>query len=222
MQPIRAVIFDLGRVLVGLDLERGLFGRLARLAAAEGADPVTGAYADSLYVDYATGRIPPAEFHRRLCARAGLELDYEQFVAAWCDVFVPMPEMRPLLEAVAARWPVGLLSDTDPLHWAHQRRRMPWLACIRQPCLSFELGALKPDPACYRAAARSVGQPEAACLFIDDLERNVAGARAAGMQALRFEDPAGLRRRLLQLGVLDAGQQEEGDEGDEGDEGRRR
>ncbi len=208
MEPIRAVIFDLGRVLVGLDLERGLFGRLARLAAAAGADPVTGAYADSLYVDYATGRIPPAEFHRRLCARTGLELDFEQFVAAWCDVFVELPGMQPLLEQVAARLPVGLLSDTDPLHWAHLRRRLPWLKRIAQPCLSYELGALKPEPTCYRAAARSVGQPAAACLFIDDLERNVQGARAAGMQALRFEDAQVLRRRLEQGGVLVAGDEE--------------
>jgi len=52
--------------------------------------------------------------------------------------------------------------------------------------ISGEEGILKPDARIYHLAAERLGVPVADCLFVDDVEENVAGARAAGMQALHF------------------------------------
>ncbi len=52
--------------------------------------------------------------------------------------------------------------------------------------ISGEEGLLKPDAYIYHLAAERLGVPSADCLFVDDFEENVTGARAAGMQALRF------------------------------------
>ena len=52
--------------------------------------------------------------------------------------------------------------------------------------ISGEEGILKPDARIYHLAAGRLGVPVADCLFVDDVEENVAGARAAGMQALHF------------------------------------
>jgi FMN phosphatase YigB (HAD superfamily) len=196
------VVFDLGRVLVGLDFTRGLIGRLAG-----GSGPITDqrlqrALADPLFGDFSTGRIAPAEFHRRMEARFGLGLGFEEFSRQWCDIFLVMPGMEALVREVAVPVPIGLLSDTDPLHWAFELEAQPWLRIFPRPTLSFEIGRLKPDPECFRLAADSTGVAIERCLFVDDLERNVEGARAAGMQAMRFEGEARLRVRLCELGVL--------------------
>jgi putative hydrolase of the HAD superfamily len=50
-------------------------------------------------------------------------------------------------------------------------------------CYSWELGAAKPDPAFFAAAARRIGGDPAAILFIDDAALNVAAAREAGLAA---------------------------------------
>jgi glucose-1-phosphatase len=201
--PVQAVIFDLGRVLVGLDFSRGLPGRLAG-----GSGPVTDAalqraLSDPLFADFSTGRIPPEEFHRRMEARFRLGLGFEEFRRQWCDIFLPSPGMEALVRELAGRRvPLGLLSDTDPLHWAFELAENPWLGLIPRPTLSFEIGLLKPAPEGYRLAARNAGAPVEACLFVDDLERNVEGARAVGMQALRFTGVDPLRETLRELHVL--------------------
>ncbi|MBN2497572.1 MAG: HAD family phosphatase [Deltaproteobacteria bacterium] len=200
--PIRALIFDLGRVLVGLDLQRGLFGELARASTADQDTLLATVLDDELFRAFSCGRISPEDFHRAVMERTGLGIDYPAFKQLWCDIFLPMPGMAELVAELCGRMPVGLLSDTDPLHWAHELRANPWLGLIRKPTLSFEIGCMKPEPACYQIAARNVGRPPEECLFVDDLERNVEGAIRVGMQALRFEGVDALRADLRRRGLL--------------------
>ena len=55
---------------------------------------------------------------------------------------------------------------------------------------------LKPDPAIYRLLIDRNGLAASDCLFIDDSAANVEGARAVGMDAVLFTDPAALEREL--------------------------
>ena len=54
-------------------------------------------------------------------------------------------------------------------------------------CAATVIGAAKPDPMAYRIAAERLGVPPAACLFLDDEEACVAGARTVGMAAYRVD-----------------------------------
>jgi putative hydrolase of the HAD superfamily len=67
---------------------------------------------------------------------------------------------------------------------------------------SCYLGLRKPDLAIYRRALDILGRPAERILFIDDREENVAAARVAGMNAIRFEGAGQLRRELVSLGVI--------------------
>ena len=67
--------------------------------------------------------------------------------------------------------------------------------------ISGEEGILKPDARIYHLAAERLGVPVADCLFVDDFEENVAGAQAAGMQALRFASFSSFVLCLSELGV---------------------
>jgi putative hydrolase of the HAD superfamily len=67
---------------------------------------------------------------------------------------------------------------------------------------SCYLGLRKPEPAIYRRALDILGKPAHRILFIDDREENVAGAKTAGMEAIRFQGAESLRRELTNLGVL--------------------
>ena len=113
-----------------------------------------------------------------------------------------MPGMEELFREVAGRYRVGILSDTDPLHWHAIRTMMPWLEAVERPTLSYEVGYLKPHPEMFTAAARNCGSAKEQCLFIDDLAGNVDGARYFGMQALIFNGQEKLRRDLHQVKVL--------------------
>ena len=149
-----------------------------------------------------TGKIDSRKFHAQAARHLSSEIAYDDFAAAWCGIFRPMPGMAALFRAVAKRLPVTILSDTDPLHWNHLSRRFPWLLLALRPTLSHETGMLKPDPRVYRLAAANAGAAPESCVFVDDMAANVAGARAAGMRAVHFTDAARLRAAFERLGVL--------------------
>ncbi len=61
---------------------------------------------------------------------------------------------------------------------------------------------IKPDPAIFQRLMDRNGLEADRCLFIDDAPANVAGARTAGLQAVRFTTPEQLRDDLTGLGLL--------------------
>ena len=199
MPGVRAVIFDLGRVLVDLDFQGGLWAEVAGVCSHRVAGREL---LEDLQWRWCTGRLTPEAFHAEVCALHDLRLERGEFFVRWCSGFSPMPGMEPLLHEVAARRPVGLLSDTDPVHWPYLQGRFPFLSLFARPTLSFEVGHMKPAPEIYRVAAANVGFESPECFFVDDLERNVAGARAAGMDAVRFCGPEALRGELRTRGIL--------------------
>ena len=65
--------------------------------------------------------------------------------------------------------------------------------------ISALVGLRKPDPRIYHVTAGRLGLPLHACLLVDDKERNVLAAQAAGMPAVVFESAAGLEASLPAL-----------------------
>ena len=66
--------------------------------------------------------------------------------------------------------------------------------------ISGDVGLHKPQPEIYVLGAERLGVGPQACVFVDDLRENVAGAEAVGMTAVLHRDPeatvAELRRLL--------------------------
>lgn len=80
------------------------------------------------------------------------------------------------------------------------RRRFSFLNGFEGVIVSGEERLLKPEPAIYRTLLDRHGLAAADCLFIDDSPKNVEGARAVGMHAHHFTDPASLAAELKRTG----------------------
>lgn len=197
----RALIFDMGRVLIGIDFSQlarrfpDVFfdvGEIIRFSAAD----------DPAFTAFNRGEIAPEDFHRHVCRRFGREIGFADFRKIWTGIFVPLAGMQELVEELRrdGRWRLGLLSDTDPLHWEYLSTTFPWIpTSFPRPTLSFREHLCKPEAEIFRRAAAAVECAPGECLFIDDREDNVAGARAVGMAATRFVGVAELRRFLQTL-----------------------
>ncbi len=72
---------------------------------------------------------------------------------------------------------------------------------FRSHILSFELGAMKPDPPIYQAAVEAAGIPAGEVFFTDDRPENVAGAKQVGIDAVLFTSPQQLIADLTHRGV---------------------
>ncbi len=200
-KEIKAVIFDLGRVLIDVRFKPGAL-RFLGVEQSENLDQIYDrAFQNKWVRKFNTGQISAKEFYEGFCEEFNLKMDYQTFVQQWCDVFAPLDDMETLFLKVQEKYSVGLLSDTDALHWQFCLENFPFLKSIPKPTLSFEIGALKPDPVCYFKAAQNVGFPVEECLFIDDRPVNVKGAQQIGMPAIRFENKEQLERELKKLGI---------------------
>lgn len=85
-------------------------------------------------------------------------------------------------------WPVGVCSNLVQPYAKPVRERYPHLDGY---VWSFEVGAIKPEPAIFARLCEALNCEPGEVLFIGDSVRNdVTGARAFGMQALLY-DPCG-------------------------------
>lgn len=80
---------------------------------------------------------------------------------------------------------IGLLSNVAH-NWISEMFRPEQAAVFDAVVLSHETGIIKPDLRAYTIAAGRLEVPEEACMFVDDQERNVTGAKEAGMQAFQY------------------------------------
>jgi len=96
---------------------------------------------------------------------------------------------------------VGALSNTIEEHVEHLTQ-MGAYQPFRPVVLSCRVGHRKPEAPIYKLAAQQAGVNIKRCLLIDDLQDNLTGARAAGMQTHLFTGLTELRAELTRLKVL--------------------
>ena len=200
-----ALIFDFGNVVAFFDYRRAcaVLGAPLGLSSAELFGRVRARGFAPLARRYESGQISAEEFSRGLCTLAGLEIPHPAFAEAWADIFSPNEPIARLIAGLKAQgYRLVLGSNTNDLHAVQFRRQFAaTLAHFDRLVLSYEIGHVKPAAEFYRACAEAAGVPPAACVFIDDLPENVAGAEAAGLVGLLYRDVPALIDDLRTLGV---------------------
>lgn len=107
-----------------------------------------------------------------------------------------------LAELKARGTPVYALTNFSVDKLERTRRRFDFLNAFDGITVSAEVGLVKPDPAIYRKLIDTYGLTAGETLFIDDVAKNVEGARAVGMHAVQFTGAAALRADLESFGLL--------------------
>lgn len=98
-------------------------------------------------------------------------------------------------DQIAPTYQVGLLSNAGA-NWLDTMFE-PWqVALFNQVVLSYELGAVKPDPIMYETIAMRLGVLPEEAVFVDDRAEFVAGANAVGMHAIHYQDLEQVRADL--------------------------
>ncbi len=95
------------------------------------------------------------------------------------------------LKAVYGRYKLGIISDTWPsiVPLLEYLDISKYFDCIT---FSFELGTFKPDRRMYEDALSKMGLPPESTVFIDDSARNLAGAKAAGINPVLIRAMPGI------------------------------
>ena len=148
------------------------------------------------------GEIDEATFGSTYVPESDVGWNYDELVARMREGYQLVDGIEPLLEELRrAKIPMAALSNY-PVWWRFIEEKLTLSRWIDWSFVSCRTGLRKPHPDAYLRAAQALELDPQDCLFVDDREDNVCGARDVGMQAVRFGDAPSLRRELVRLGIL--------------------
>jgi glucose-1-phosphatase len=199
--PLRAVIFDIGRVLVRLDVSRAL-ADLSDATALSPDELWSVIQTDSRWTDWQEGRMSPHDWHLHITKRLGSPLNFADFCDAWNRTIDPQPIQSEDLFAVLTRTKrLALLSNTDPIHVAHLEANFGFFQYFPSAAriYSCSVKASKPSPVIFQAALKAVRAKAPETVFIDDILDYVEAARTLGLHGIHYQNPGQLRAELRAL-----------------------
>ena len=196
----KAIIFDLGKVLVHFDFKRG-YRELEGLCPYPAAEIPARLGATGLVERFETGLIEPRDFVAQISHHLDLRVDYEKFCSIWSCIFCQTLVPESMLQGLAQRYRLLLLSNTNAIHFEMIRQNYPMIRHFHELILSYEVKAMKPSPAIYEAAVARAGCRPEECFFTDDIGAYVEGARRAGIDAVQFRGAEELQAEMKSRGI---------------------
>jgi 2-haloacid dehalogenase len=202
MGPVKAVVFDVGRVLYLWDLRRLFRPHIA----------------DSDQLEWFVGNVVTEDWHFQhdagrplagMVAERSAEFpDHAALIELYATRFNdslpgPVPGSLELVEALdEAGVPLYAITNFGAEFWAGFRPTAPVFDRFRDIVVSGVEKLVKPDPAIYALAAKRFGHAPGEMLFIDDNAANISGARDCGWQVHHFEDAERLAEDLRTRGLI--------------------
>jgi 2-haloacid dehalogenase len=200
---VRAVVFDLGGVLIDWD-PRYLFRKLLADEAA----------VEEFLATVCTPEWNAEQDRGRPFAEAVAELveRHPAHAAAITAYHERWPEMLGgdvpgtvalLAELRAAGVPLYALTNWSAETFGFARERFEFLSWFDGVVVSGEERMAKPEPGIFQLLLDRFGLAPSATVFVDDAPGNVAAARRLGVDAVQFQGPDRLRQDLRMRGLLD-------------------
>jgi glucose-1-phosphatase len=197
----KAVVFDLGKVLVDFD-----YGIAARALAARARVPMEEFKRlidqTELLVIYELGQLATEALYKQVCEATGFCGDLDEFARLFGNIFTaidPMIELHAQLRKSAV--PTYIFSNTNELAVAHIRKTFPFFSNFDGYIYSFEERAMKPDDKIYAAVEGRTGLSGPEILYIDDRLENIDTGRRHGWQTIHHSDPARTRKAVADAGL---------------------
>ena len=194
------VVFDLGKVLVDFD-----YSIAARKIAAQSSFSPAQIQElldhSPLLFRFEHGHLTSQEFFEEVRRESKFRGGYEEFTAAFADIFSEMPPMIQLHANLRERQvPTFIFSNTNELAIHHVRRNFPFFGNFTGYILSYEHGAMKPDARLYEVVEQRTGREGTNILYIDDRAENVAAGAARGWRTILQETPEKTVKAMRALG----------------------
>ena len=217
MMKKKILIFDLGGVLLNLDMEGcfdrfGLLGFDAERASAstpvldntrQQSTLVEGVVATGVMDLYQTGDISTEDFIAALqqCCRVGTTR--EQVLETWCSCLLDIPSYKLdfLCQLRDEGYRVCLLSNTNDAHWQEILKLFsePTSTYFDRVFLSHEMHKSKPNADIFLQVLDDLHAIPEECVFVDDIQANCDAASALGIDSYRVAPSTDFRLSLRQF-----------------------
>ena len=188
---IKNIVFDMGKVLVGYDADRVCGHYMDNEEEKRAVSTSVFVSPEWLMLDM--GVISEEEALKRMQDR--LETDHAKEMAALCLAhwheynMTARPEMGDLIRDLKAKgYGIYLCSNASVRLLTCYKKVLPAIDCFDGILFSAEVLCMKPQKEMYGHFFDRFGLKPEECYFIDDLQNNIEGAKACGMDGYCFAD----------------------------------
>jgi putative hydrolase of the HAD superfamily len=188
MEGIKAIVFDLGGVIVDLDRDRAV--RYFEEAGVKNAGELLNAYHQTgIFKQFEEGSLDRETFYTEFCKLVGKETPHAAIDRGWMGFIANLEQYKlDMLDELRKKYAVYLLSNTNPvvMEWAHspafskEGRILP--DYFDKLYLSYQIGCLKPDKAIFEYVIKDAEIIPEETLFVDDGKDNCEAAAALGFK----------------------------------------
>jgi len=195
---IRTIIFDLGGVIIDLDVDATMkgFSSMSGLTLPEVREWYA---AQPVFKDFEKGLITEADFRQAIREAFSLNgVGDEEIDRVWNAMLADLPVSRlHFMQSLMARYRVMILSNTNSIHVRQLNTNMlPGIAgadslnpFAHEVLFSHDIHLRKPDRAIFRYVLEAYSLVPGETMFLDDNPENVAGAREVGIRAEYITHP---------------------------------
>lgn len=201
----KSVIFDMGGVLVDLDVEACKAAFREGLGYTHADTIIDACHQKGIVGDLEEGVIDADEFRRLVLAESRPDAVAEDVDKAFHKILVGIrPYKAELLKKMSEKYDLYMLSNNNPICLPcsasmFEDAGVPLEKTFMKCFMSFEMKALKPSEKFYRSVITQIGTAAENLLFIDDSQANVDGAVAAGLPAVYYQPGSDLSALLAEI-----------------------
>jgi len=190
MENISTIIFDLGGVIMDIDVKKTLHA-FSKLGLDNAQQYFGHGFAASFFSDHEAGRISDEKFLAEIKYLMGGPVEDAAVIEAWNALLLRFPPERiALLRELKDRYRLFLYSNTNAIHKEKfseiYQQHFPGALedHFEKAYYSHELGHRKPDPGGFELIIRENKLNPEKTLFVDDALTNVQGAIRVGLKGL--------------------------------------
>ena len=190
---MKAIIFDMGGVLVDLDMDACRDAFRNDLGFKEIDQILDPCHQKGVIGDMEEGMVSAEEFREYVLARSFEGMTDEDVNNAFAKILVGIdPRKIELLKRLSADYDIYMLSNNNPIatRRAQEMFREGGFTMendFKKCYISYQMKMLKPSAEFYKAVIEDIGLPPEEILFIDDSQKNVDAAIDAGLPAVYYE-----------------------------------
>ena len=188
----KAIVFDMGGVLVDLDIE-GCKAAFKNILGYDKIDEIIDpCHQKGIIGDLEEGMLEADEFRRLVLADSAEGCRPEDVDRAFWHILGGIePYKGELLNRLAEKYDLYMLSNNNAVtivraYQMFEEVGAPVHEVFKKCFLSYEMKVLKPSESFYKRVLEEIGLPAEQVLFIDDSMANVEGAIAAGLPAVHY------------------------------------
>ncbi len=197
LQNIEAIIFDLGGVIIEVEMETP-YQKLLEISPRK--DDKLLSELKQIAYQYEIGKLSDLTFLSQIKDAAQVDLDLTVLEELWNRMLKCVPEyMGDLLAKIQQNKRTFILSNTNPIHIREVKKRFAqnvknytFESLFERIYYSHEIGLHKPERAIYDYVVKTAKLNPASTLFIDDNYNNVLEGSKYGLQTIHLNPPMNL------------------------------